>query len=131
MATKFLLIAKIVLFSSRFASHQDNANAKDDDDPEASTSNSLNNTAESGKSIEPSTSDGLNISAITLSSGGRSSVFDDSDLIIPDTNDMNLMDVTKFEAPINLDDDMDLPLEITNVMTIDDFGFGDSQVEPL
>lgn len=68
---------------------------------------------------------------MTISSAG-SNLFDDANSMMPDANDMDLLSVTKFEAPITLDDDdIDLPLEITNVMTIDSFNFGDSQVDAL
>lgn len=89
----------------------------------------MNVTAETNDTNDTSTSDRLNESAITVSSGNKSFVedlFDDDDML----------DVTEFKPAINLDDDMDLPMEIpieiANVMSIDDFSnFGDSQVDHL
>lgn len=130
----FMLTTRSLLFAqSRFAFHQDNK-TEGDDMPEAEPGTSLGPTAnltpvkmEASDLDGPSTSNTLNTSAITLSSGGRTppkspnNIFDD-DLLIPDDNQIDLMDVSKFENP--LDDEMDFPLEITNVMSIDGFNFG-------
>lgn len=126
------------LFYSRFADHQDHKTDGDDSvaaqpEPGANQANTLVTTPVKNESIDiggPSTSNNLNSSTITLSSGGKTpprtpNLFDDNDLIMSGDNQIDLLDVAKFETPINLDDDdMDFPMEISNVMSIDDFNFG-------
>lgn len=110
----------------RYAFDQDHSGAKDITlEPEAGPSN----IAEIKEELD-SFNESSNCFTTAANKSLQPDIFDD-DLIIPDETEMALLDVTKFEAPINLDDDMDFPMEITNVMSIDDFGFGESQVEKI
>lgn len=108
-------------FFSRYAFDQDNSGTKDITlEPEAGPSNLPNVKEEEEENFSGPSNCFTSPALTTADKSLQPDIFDD-DLIIPDETEMALLDVTKFEAPINLDDDMDFPIEITNVMSIDDF----------